>query len=439
MLKRCKAIILRALGTERFVAITKNIMTLITGNGIAMGIGFFSSALQIRLLGLTVFGQATLIITYVQVIDSIFNFQSWQALIKFGAAYKNDPRQLKPYVKEAFIIDASTAIAGTAISILLVDLICGGFLKWNSTMLFLAKFYSMTTLFHIEGMPIGYLRIVDKYKEMSACTVGVSIIKFSLVIFVYNIRSDIYACIFLNAIVDILSYIFQFIIALYYLHKNQILEGIIKCKMPKLKSFFEFSIYTSIASTLDIPIKQLDVFIVSKVLSVEAVAVQKTFNTLLSMFNSICTPISHVFLPSFSEQLAANNIDESISDVKKVKKIILIIGIPTAIVLGLTSPLWLTLLYSQEVASYWCVFLIEAVLRVFSLSFIAIHPLFTAMGFVKKNISIMLISNVIYFISAIILGINFGLYGLAIAYAAQLLIVVVMKSHYIRNRVLSMR
>lgn len=433
MFRKLKEILLRALGTERFATIVKNIMTLITGNGIAMIIGFFSSALQIRLIGLTVFGQATLIITYVQVIDSIFNFQSWQALIKFGATNKNNPRQLKPFVKEAFIIDASTAIVGTVISIILVDVICGSFLKWNSTMLFLAKMYSLTILFHIEGMPIGYLRIIDKYKEMSACTIMVSIVKFLLVIFVYNIRRDIYSCIALNAIVDILSYIFQLIVAFYYLYKNQILEDIISCKMPELKSFFVFSVYTSIASTLDIPIKQLDVFIVSKVLSVEAVAVQKTFNTLLSMFNNICTPISHVFLPSFSSQLAANNIDESISDVKRVNKIILSSGIPIAIVLGITSPLWLELLYSHEVASYWCVFLVEAIIRVCSLSFIAIHPLFTAMGFVKKNISIMLISNAIYFISAIILGIFFGLYGLAISYAVQLMIVVVMKSHYIRS------
>lgn len=420
-------------GSERIEKLFKSIITLITGNGLAMIMGFFSQAILVNMVGLSTFGNVTLIVSYVQVIDSIVNFQSWQALIKYGATYKNDELHLKPYLKEAFIVDASTSILGTFVAILFADIVCGTFLGWSKELVNLVKMYSFTILFHLEGMAIGYLRIMDKFKQLSICTVVISIVKFFMILIAYYIRRDIYMCVLIYALTDILVYLSQLFIALYDMKKKNLLHGIIKCKMPEFTKFFSFSMYTSLATTLDIPIKQLDVFIISRVLSVEAVAVQKIFNTLLNIFNKVTVPISQVVYPSFSTQIGENKVTESIHDVKKISKLIFVAGVPIAFVIGITSPIWLKILYSVEVATYWKVFLIEAIFRVCSLSFIAVHPLFTAMGFVKQNIPIMAVSNMIYFILSIALGMIFGLYGIAIAYLVQLIIVVTLKYKYIKS------
>ncbi len=70
---------------EGFRLLFKNAGTLLSGNMIAWILGLITFAITARILGPTQFGIFVLITTYVTIVDKILNFQSWQALIKYGA------------------------------------------------------------------------------------------------------------------------------------------------------------------------------------------------------------------------------------------------------------------------------------------------------------------------------------------------------------------
>jgi O-antigen/teichoic acid export membrane protein len=71
---------------------------------------------------------------------------------------------------------------------------------------------------------------------------------------------------------------------------------------------------------------------------------------------------------------------------------------------------------------------------VLSVSCIAIHPLFTALGYVKENALVLLSANAVYLVCAWLLTSAIGLVGLAVASGVQLALVVGLKAVYIRVR-----
>jgi O-antigen/teichoic acid export membrane protein len=68
-----------------------------------------------------------------------------------------------------------------------------------------------------------------------------------------------------------------------------------------------------------------------------------------------------------------------------------------------------------------------------SVSCIAVHPLFTALGYVKENAIVLLAANSVYLVCAWLLTTALGLAGLAIAAGVQLALVVGLKVMYMRR------
>ena len=66
--------------------------------------------------------------------------------------------------------------------------------------------------------------------------------------------------------------------------------------------------------------------------------------------------------------------------------------------------------------------------------FIAIHPLFLALGYIKVETKIIFIANIIYIIALFQLINYFILTGVIVAYGVQVSLILIMKSWYIFRR-----
>jgi O-antigen/teichoic acid export membrane protein len=105
-----------------------------------------------------------------------------------------------------------------------------------------------------------------------------------------------------------------------------------------------------------------------------------------------------------------------------------------AVVLAGLSPWWLGVVFGEAFVAGWLPLSAFLAVTVLSVSCIAIHPLFLALGFVKENALILLIANAVYLVCAWLLTSAIGLVGLALASAVQLALVVGLKAAYIRVR-----
>ena len=142
----------------------KNAAVLFGGNMLASLLGFASLALTARALGVERFGFLVLITTYVAIVDNLVNFQSWQAIIKYGADALEQIHEedFKSLIKIGFLLDATTAVLATILAASGAWFV-GQWRGWDEEIVIMAAMYSFTILFHISGTPTAILRLFDKF------------------------------------------------------------------------------------------------------------------------------------------------------------------------------------------------------------------------------------------------------------------------------------
>ena len=149
--------------------IFRNAGTLMGGKAIAGLLALAMLAVTARGLGLEAFGALVLIHTYVKLIGGLTKFQSWQAVIRYGARGLEAGRRedVQGLIKFTALLDLTSAVAGMAIAVLLAPLAASWF-GWGADAVPLAMAYSVMILFTIKATPVGVLRLFDRFDLLAA-------------------------------------------------------------------------------------------------------------------------------------------------------------------------------------------------------------------------------------------------------------------------------
>jgi O-antigen/teichoic acid export membrane protein len=367
----------------------------------------------------------------VLIVDTIVKFNSWQALIKFGAeAFENKQiDEFKKLVKQASILDVSSSISGTIIAVSFAYII-GIWLHWDIKMAPMAMFYSIVILFNLSGAPTGILRLYNKFKLLAIQKTVFSGVRLIAILIAFLTTKNLWVYIIIWVATDIAGNIFLLILGYHILHKNEV-KAWWKSPISNFKRFFTFTFWTNITSTLDLPVKQLDIFVVSAVIGLEGVAIYKILKEISKVIGQIGDPIYQAAYPEFASMVAKKENIRTIKFAAKMAIIIFSISLPIALIVSFTSPWWLNIFFGKVFAAAWVALSIYLLLQVISTSFITIHPLFVVMGYVQKNFIILAIANAAYFALAWFLGLKIGLMGVVLAYGVQFSIVILLKIFYI--------
>lgn len=121
-----------------------------------------------RALGAEEFGLVVLVQTYVQTITAVATFQSWQAVIRYGALdlEKRDMAAFHALLRFCTVLDVAGAVLATIVAIAVVPLV-GPLLGWNPEVMAAARPYALVTLFAITATPTGLLRLHDRFDLLS--------------------------------------------------------------------------------------------------------------------------------------------------------------------------------------------------------------------------------------------------------------------------------
>jgi len=152
-----------------FRRIFKN-MGLLLGGRAAMGVFSLASlSLTAHGLGVEQFGIVVLVQTYVLVITGLTTFQSWQAVIRYGAISieKGDRHSFQGLVKFTTALDVAGVIAATLIAYFAAPYI-GPHVGWSEEVISYAQPYSLLALFSIVATPTGILRLYDRFDLLAA-------------------------------------------------------------------------------------------------------------------------------------------------------------------------------------------------------------------------------------------------------------------------------
>lgn len=403
--------------------LAKNAGTALCGTTGAAFLDYLSLALTIRTLGVLDYGFFVLAQQYMTIIDNLANFQSWSAIIKFGSDARADKNESKllATIKGGYCVDIATAVLGVLLAIALVPLI-GFLLNWGDELKFAALIFSLTIVSHIEGSSIGVLRLFDKFKWTAYQAVASSLFKLGVLamyVFVFKAPGGYlgFACVYVLA--DVVKHLSLLVISLIFVSKRFGLIRILTTPFRHLdRKFFKFCLWSNLGSSVDVPVKYLDVYIVELV-SVEMVGIYKAYKQVLQLFVTLTNPISVALMPQVAELVSHGKAMRGYHVVLKIRNLVLSVLVPLFVCLIFFSSPILDFLLGKGFGDHSPLFLTLFLLSIISISYVGLHPFFLALGKARETSLIALTANVIYLCIAFSLVGIIGVWSVVLATAIQ--------------------
>lgn len=417
--------------TNKFYSnLFKNSFWAFLGDSTASVLNLVVTIILIKLTGNYNYGLLVLAQSYMSIVDTTLNVQCWKSVIQFGqkAIVENDDSKLNSYVLLGTKLDVITAIIGGIVSLLLSPLI-GTILNWSTETIICAQIFSITIFSHLSGTSTAILRILDKFHLVAIQKFVTSVIKLItlIIIMIMFKHVSIVTAAIAYCASDIIGNILLVIMAVCTYRKKHKIKDVLKAeKVKEKKEFIKFTFWGTVGMIADIPINYLDVFIIS-LLGSNMVAVFKVFKQCIAIIKKVTSAIQQAIMPQFSELIARGERERGYKIVKKTRNIILKIMIPVGLLIGLTSPLWLNIIYGKIYAANWYNLLIYLIIEIIALSYTTIHPFYVSLDKAKSESYITLGANVIYIILALIFVKLIGMTGMIIAIAIQCFITIYLK------------
>ncbi|WP_254304466.1 lipopolysaccharide biosynthesis protein [Citrobacter freundii] len=170
-------------------------------------------------------------------------------------------------------------------------------------------------MFFIQnGTIIGILRKKNEFGFISCCYI-ISMLAKLVGIFMLS-HSNAEAIFMYTLYVDLACWS---VLTLYVLKKNNsnLLETIIITKL-EIIDYFKFSCWGTVHAIIDLPVTQLDKFIVATFLGPNSVAIYNIIKRLGSIMEQISEPINQILYPRFTEIIKNNDINDVFVIAKKI-------------------------------------------------------------------------------------------------------------------------
>ncbi len=415
----------------------KNMFISFLGEGGASVIAFFSTIALIRIIGSEKYGILVVAYSFILIIDSFVNSQTWQAMVKFGseAIEEKDYPALERLIKIGTIVDLFTAILGTVLSITTAAFF-SELLGWNAQTTQSIYLMAFMILFNFTGTAVGIIRLLDRFVLFSIFRIATELIRFALIIvFCALLKLGIKGAALSYLLGYVIGYIILFVFFVNEIKKHEYLslKRIISSKAGyNWKEILRFIFWSSMTSKADIPVQQFDMIFLS-MLSYDMVAVFKVYKQIGQLLTRFTTPMKQAIMPLFSELISQKKYSECYSYYSKIISKGNKFMFPAILVMTGGSLFLLGFVLDEMYVSNWPILLAYLLLRGFALSYAPIHPLFIALGQVKKNFIISLIANSMYIVIIWILISSIGVWAILLGLLVEYLIIVFGKQRIVRK------
>lgn len=417
-----------------FKVLIDNTKFLLSGSIITTLFGFIRTALTTRGLGIELFGILTIIISYVEVMVNATKFTPWYALIKFGSeAFNNDQKaNFAGYVKQSLIFDGVSALLGFIVTNVFIS-VFSDYFSLQSDMRSYIELYSLVAFLDFTGTPIGVLRLLNKFRYFMVQNFITATLGVVGATVVYFLGGGIFEFIFVIITSKLIGTIYIIIVMVIELRKLDLLKYL-RSPTQNWKEFTKFTLWKHLTHIIAIPTKQLDIIIVSAVVTIEAAGIYKIIKQVAGMIGLLIDPIYYAIFPQFADLIAKEKRSKLYRfAVKSAIVSFLLVG-SIALVIGSLSPWWLGFVFGEQFSSGWIPLIVFLGVKVFEFSFNPIHPLFVALGYVKYESLFFILSSCIFLLLSWFLGKSYGLIGIILANGFGSLILVLSKLTYILKK-----
>ncbi len=296
-----------------FTRLFKNAGLMFSGNVISSLLGLVSTALTARGLGVAAFGVLAVIRAYVLLIDRLVSFQSWQALIHYGAdsLEKNKPQEFKQLVAFSTLLDVSTAVLGTGIALAGLRWV-GPWQRWDPLTVQMAVWYSFSLLFNLSSTPKGILRLFNRFQLFAAQQIVAAVFKLTCVAIAFASGAGPRAFLAIWISTDVLGYLLLFACAWAELIRRGFASIFTSFSIREVAhrcpGIWGFVWATNLNLSLRNALKEFDTLLVGGMLGNVAAGLYQVARQCTKMIDQIADPLDEAVFPELAKLSARRDI-----------------------------------------------------------------------------------------------------------------------------------
>jgi O-antigen/teichoic acid export membrane protein len=352
-------------------------------------------------------------------IDRLVNFQSWQALIHFGAKANEsaDSGKLVSLFAFGWSLDVVTGIVGYLLALLLSLVIPHWFGLGEHATLIVA-IGGLLILFNWTATPTAILRLYNKfylqalYQKITAGTM----LLFTLVLWLAG-QDSILPYVLALAISSLIGKAFFCVIALYELR----LQGLLNLEKIDISNLvkttpgiWRFVITTNLDGVVRV-FRDIDIFIVNAFLGPASVALYKIARALAQAFGQVTGPFYQAIYPELSRLSAANKMNEFTTLIKQSALSLGVLTFAAWLVFLVLGPVVLEYGFGQNYAAAFGVGAIcIAAMVIWSIA-LPLSPAMMALGKVELSLLVHVVTTLAYLLMLTFFANHFGLLGSGLA------------------------
>lgn len=395
----------------------RNVAWLLGGRGFSGVVSLAYLAIAARALGPEPFGVFTLILAYGQAIANLAQFQSWQAVIRYGAGHlaRGDRAGLARLVAFTGALDLASALAGAAIAVAGVSA-AGGWLGWTPEQQGRAALFGGALLLSIGATPTGVLRLFDRFDIITYVQAVGPAVRLAGSLLAWGLARSVDAFLLVWAVAALLQSAVGWAVALgpagQRPHFGPRWVGRARADNPGIVRFMAT---TNISSSLGLLWEQLGTLAVGGVAGATAAGGFRLASRLAKAIIKPVQTLSRVLFPELARLVASDDQATLRRVTARISWVAIGISAVVVLVAAFGGNMLLRLMAGRSFAFAHQLLLLLAIASAVELSGFALEPLLTAHGRAGRVLLARAAGTAVYGVLLAMLMSGFGATGAALA------------------------
>lgn len=397
-----------------------NVGHLLSGNMASAVLALLATALTARAVGPTDYGVLALTLTYSRAVERLVTFQSWQPIIKYGAAlddlaHRDDLRRL---LKFGFVLDAGGALLAWLVAIL-VAVAAAPLFGWSGHTLELIIVFSTVLLFNINGTPTAILRLSGRYRAAAYGPVLSAMIR--LVCCALGVVLDANLMVFTviwmaTQIIGSLAFLAFAVIEL----RRQRVTGVLSARLrgitDRFPDIWHFAWSSNISLTIRTSAQEFDTLLVGWLAGPAAAGLYHIAKRVGRLAQQVGVQVQAVLYPDVARMWAAGNFARMKRAVWQVEVLLAAAGLAAFVFLWFTAAPLLRWTAGPQFAGAAPLLVVQMLAVTLTMTGSGARSALLAMGRQRQVLNIVLVATLAFHATALLLIPRIGAMGANVAH-----------------------
>lgn len=398
----------------------KNTSFLLVGRVITGLTGLIYLSIVTHYLGAEAFGMLILVQTYVMIITTLTTFQSWQAVIRYGAISleKQNIASFQRLIKFTTLLDIIGVIVGIALALVIAPIL-GPHLHWQENLITQVQWCSLSILFTVVATPKGILQLYNRFDLLAFHVTMLPIVQLLGTTIAILYKAPLWGYLLAWFVARVFDGILLIGLGWYEAWKQGLLKGMNWSMSGLTKDhphLWRFCLTSNFDSSLPMVMRQASPLMIGLVSTPTVVGLFRIGYELSTPLKDIAQLFSQSLYPELAHLSTQKNLYQFKTLMLKTSKVSLGLGLTLFLICLLFGEKILYYGFGPEFTAAYASLLLLVGAEVFTMGSCALEPALYALGYPNLSLQVNAIAVLLFYCPLlVVLTQQFGAIGAGMA------------------------